>query len=111
MGRTGRYLNMALGLWLFISAFLWPHSQAQFTNSWLMGLLCIGFASLALVVPQFRYLNTALAVWLFISAFALPRISVATVWNNALVAIGIFVLSLAGAAAPLAVPRRPARVP
>jgi hypothetical protein len=45
-------------------------------------------------VEQVRFLNTALAVWLFVSAFALPGISRGTVWNNALVAIAVFVVSL-----------------
>jgi hypothetical protein len=47
-----------------------------------------------MVVPWARYLNTVLAVWLFISAWALPTLSIATVWNNVLVAIAIFVVSL-----------------
>jgi hypothetical protein len=41
-----------------------------------------------------RFLNTLLAIWLFITAFAIPHVSSATVWNNALVAIAIFVVSL-----------------
>lgn len=89
-----RILNVLLGVWLFISAFVWQHSDAQFTNTWILGVLCVAFAIIAMRVPQVRYLNTALAVWLFISAFALPRISQATLWNNLLVAIAIFVVSL-----------------
>jgi hypothetical protein len=88
-------LNILLGIWLFISAFVWTHSQAQLTNTWILGVLCVVFALIAMRMQQVRYLNTALAVWLFISAFALPGSSRATVWNNALVAIAIFVVSLA----------------
>lgn len=89
-----RTLNVLLGIWLFISAFSWSHGSAQQTNTWILALLCVVFAVIAMRVAQVRYLNTALAVWLFISAFALPAQSHGTVWNNALVAIAIFVLSL-----------------
>src|SRR5690349_1717021 len=53
-----RWLNVLLGVWLFISAFLWPHSQAQFTNTWLMGVLAVIFALLASRLNEARYLNT-----------------------------------------------------
>jgi hypothetical protein len=94
-GSTARILNIILGVWLFISAFIWQHSAAQQTNTWILGVLAVVFALVAMyAAAQARYLNTILAIWLFISAFALPRISVGTVWNNVLVAIAIFALSL-----------------
>ena len=91
---SARAVNVVLGVWLFISAFAWPHAQAQMTNTWILGVLCVAFALIAMRVPNTRYLNTAVAVWLFISAFALPSNDVGTIWNNALVAIAIFVVSL-----------------
>jgi hypothetical protein len=89
-----RVVNVLLGVWLFISAFIWPHSQSQLTNTWLVGVLCVLFSLAAMAVPWARYLNTVLAVWLFISAWALPAISMGTIWNNVLSAIAIFVVSL-----------------
>lgn len=89
-----RTVNVILGVWLFISAFLWRHSAVQMNNTWIMGVLCVVFALIAMRVEGARYLNTALSVWLFISAFVLPEVSRATVWNNALVAIAIFIVSL-----------------
>lgn len=91
---AARGINIALGVWLFISAFIWPHNYSQFTNSWVVGVLCVGFALIAMYAPAARYLNAALAVWLFVSAFALPVISRATIWNNVLVAVAMFVVSL-----------------
>jgi hypothetical protein len=90
-----RVANVILGLWLFISAFIWPHTYEQMTNTWIVGVLCIAFAVIAMRVPEVRYLNTILAIWLFISAWALPTMDTATRWNNALVAIAIFFCSLA----------------
>jgi hypothetical protein len=87
-------INVVLGVWLFISAFAWPHSHAQHANTWILGVLCVIFALAAMAAPMARYLNTALAIWLFISAWALPTASVGTIWNNVLVAIAIFIVSL-----------------
>jgi hypothetical protein len=89
-----RVVNIILGVWLFISAFLWPHAMSQQTNTWLCGALVVVFAVVAMRVPPARYLNTALAIWLFISAWALPSVTTATIWNNALVGIALFVVSL-----------------
>lgn len=91
---AARTLNVILGIWLFISAFAWQHTTAQFTNTWILGVLCVIFALIAMRVPQVRYVNTILAIWLFISAFALPHANAATQWNNCLVAIAIFIVSL-----------------
>jgi hypothetical protein len=87
-------INAILGLWLFVSAFLWTHSQAQMTNTWIVGVLAILFSLVSMAVPWARYANTALAVWLFISAWALPTASPGTIWNNVLVAIAMFIVSL-----------------
>lgn len=91
---SARNISIGLGVWLLLSAFLWPHTPSQLTNTWLCGALSTGFAVMALSVPNARYLNTALSLWLFVSAFALPADNVGTVWNNALVAVGIFIASL-----------------
>ena len=92
---TARIANVVLGVWLFISAFLWQHSYAQRTNTWILGVLCVAFALIAMRVAEARYLNTLLAIWLFISVWALPSISSGTRWVNALTAIAIFAVSLA----------------
>lgn len=101
-----RTLNLILGIWLFVSAFVWPHSSAQFANTWIVGVLTAIFALVAMRTPPARYVNTALAIWLFISAFALPTVNVGTVWNNALVGIAMFILSLVPTTALPAAPRR-----
>jgi hypothetical protein len=94
--RAARYVNMALGVWLFVSAFLWHHSAAQFTNSLFMGLIALASAAIALRTPAFRFVNTAVGIWLVISAFVLPRVSAGTVWNDVLVGVATFYVSLVG---------------
>ena len=95
--RSSRYLNIIVGVWLFISAFAWRHSAAQFTNTWIMGIVVAAIAALALTWPTIRYLNTLAGAWLIMSAFALPTITAGTRWNNFIVGIVVVVLSLAGA--------------
>lgn len=95
--RSSRYLNIIVGVWLFISAFAWRHSAAQLTNTWVMGIIVAAIATLALTWPTIRYLNTVAGAWLIISSFALPTITAGTRWNNFIVGIVVVVLSLVGA--------------
>ncbi len=92
--KVARGINLVLGIWLFISAFAWEHTLAERTNTWILGILCVLFALIAMSTPAARWLNTALAIWLFISVWALPHHNLATMWNNAIVAILVFALSL-----------------
>lgn len=61
-GSSARLVNAALGVWLFISAFAWPHTMAQQTNAWILGVLTVVFSLGATRVPEMRFLNTVLAV-------------------------------------------------
>ncbi len=108
--RIARGINLLLGIWLFISAFVWDHSVPERTNTWILGVLCVVFALIAMSTPTARWLNTALSIWLFISVWALPHHNLATMWNNALVAIVVFLLSLVPGAGEqrLATTRAPA---
>ncbi len=89
-----RGIQILLGVWLFISAFIWPHTMAQRTNAWICGLIAIAFAVIAMREPRARWVNTALSIWLFLSTIAMPRVSVGTVWNGIIVAVAMFVISL-----------------
>lgn len=91
---TVRVLNMLLGAWLFLSAFSWRHAPAAMTNTWIVGLLTVVFAIAATRFKAFRLLNAGLAIWLFVSNWVLPLASRGTFWNNAIVAIAIFCVSI-----------------
>ena len=90
-----RVANIILGIWLVISAFIWPHTYEQTTNTWIVGILCVVFSVISLRVPEVQYLNTILAIWLFISVWVLPTADPRTRWNHTLVSIAIFLCSLA----------------
>jgi hypothetical protein len=89
-----QYLNIILGIWLFISAFIWPHAPALRTNTWILGIIITAVSVVALRTPAARGVNAVAAAWLFFSSLAMTHVSVGTVWNNVLVAIAVFVLSL-----------------
>ncbi|AKT41598.1 SPW repeat domain-containing protein [Chondromyces crocatus] len=89
-----RAINVALGVWLFVSAFAWQHAYAQFTNAWVCGVLCTAFAVMALWVSAARHLNTALGIWVVLSAWVLPSTSTLSVWNSVITGIAIFAVSL-----------------
>jgi hypothetical protein len=82
------------GLWLVLSAFLWAHTRASETNTWVVGLAVAAVAMIAMSVPRVRLLNTILSAWLFISSIWLFDAASGATWNNAVVAIAVFVLSL-----------------
>jgi hypothetical protein len=89
-----RLINIALGVWLFLSAFIWPHTESQFSNAWIVGLLLAAFGAISLRVDGARYGCTVLAIWLFFSNWILPTEFEATAWNNIIVSVAVFVASL-----------------
>jgi len=89
-----RYVNALIAAWLFISAFAWPHARDQFTNSWVVGVLMFIAALLALGAPMIRFANTILAIWLVISTLAMGVVHIGTLWNNVIVAVVAFIVSL-----------------
>ncbi|MGH7438733.1 MAG: SPW repeat domain-containing protein [Polyangiaceae bacterium] len=90
-----RLFEILVCTWLVISAFAWPHTFAQMTNTWIVGVIGAVVALVGLFADaRARYANTVLAVWLFISVFALPGAERGTVWNNVIVAFVLFLLSL-----------------
>jgi hypothetical protein len=93
-GIVARFTNIVVGIWLFISAFIWPHSRASRTNTWIVGALCAIFAVIALKNPPVRRLNTVLSIWLFFSVFSIYHLVGGTFWNNLIAAIVMFIASL-----------------
>ncbi len=90
-----RWISLIVGVWLFISAFAWPHAASAQTNTWILGVLIAVVAIWAMFYPPVRWVNTILAVWLFISTFFFPHVTNGTVWNNAICAVIVFFASLA----------------
>ncbi len=88
------YLNGVLGAWLFTSTFVWQHNHNAMSNTWIVGFLMAFTAVVAANAPAVRWFNTVLAVWLALSTLAMSDIRPATYWNNMIVAVVAFVLSV-----------------
>jgi K+-sensing histidine kinase KdpD len=91
---TTRIFNALIGIWLFVTAFMWSHTEAQKTVTIVAAVLTFALAILAIYSRGARYVNAVVAVLLFLSVLTLPSLTRATEWNNAIVAIAIFVAAL-----------------
>jgi hypothetical protein len=89
-----RLVNAALGAWLVVSTFLWPHVGSTGFSTWLVGLLVLASALSAIWVPQARWGSFVLGLWLFFSAFTLVHARRPTVLHDAVVGILIVAISL-----------------
>lgn len=106
-GSWPTWVNLALGIWLFISTWVWPHTPASYTNTWICGVLITLASIWALYEPKARWLDAVIAVWLFFSSWAFWHTSQATAWNNWILAIIVFVLALIPTSAALREGGRP----
>ena len=94
MWSGARLATVMLGLWLFLSAFVWPHSAISQTNSWGLGLIIAAIAAVGTPSPALRVVSSVPAIWLFFSSLWMEHVTVATMWNNAIVAVLVLILSL-----------------
>jgi len=87
-------MNAVLGLFLFFSTFLWPHTAAQRATGWTVGLLAVTAALAGLSGYKWgRSVNAALGGWLIVSAILLPRLRAATLWTELVVGFGLVFLA------------------
>jgi hypothetical protein len=91
---TARIFNALVGVWVFVSAFVWPHAQAQKVNTAICGVLAVALAVATMYSEAARYVNVALGVWLFLSTFLLPGLGREPLWSNAIMGIAIFASAL-----------------
>ena len=59
-----RAVNVVLGAWLIVSAFVLPHNGNVGFNSLICGLLVCSTALQAFWAPALRWVNTGLAIWI-----------------------------------------------
>ena len=88
-----RYANLTLGLWLQISSFAWPHTDATRVSAWLPGLLISVLAVLSMSAPPLRWLNGVSAIWLLAWTAATAESEPLTYWNG--IACGVLVFLFA----------------
>lgn len=91
-----RYLNLGLAGWVLVSAYLWPHSRAQFLVTIAVGALVAIIAPFDLFSRRVRKINMAAGAVLALAAVALPRASAATLWHNVVLGLLIMTVSFFG---------------
>jgi hypothetical protein len=89
-----RPLAIIAGLWLVLSALLWPHTRPVLLNDLIVGglIIIVGLISLKLHVLRFAHL--ALAVWLGVSVFVLPHTNRLTFGHDLIIALLVAIDSL-----------------
>jgi hypothetical protein len=86
---TPRIFNVPAGIWLFVSAFVWPHGAGQLGYTAICGALTVLFAILTSYYGWARYLTISVGVLLFVLAFAASPWGSATFWNNAIIGVAV----------------------
>lgn len=89
-----RGATAAVGIWLVLSAFVWPHTSATFANTWIVGLGVFLTSVWTFRDPFARWVTVALGVWLFGFTIIAVHMSPAAIWNNALVACAVIALGV-----------------
>lgn len=84
--------NLALGIWLQTSVFLWPHSDPTRVSAWLPGLMISIIALLSMGAPPMRWLNAFVSLWLILWTVATASAEPLTYFSG--VASGLLVLIL-----------------
>ena len=85
-----------MGLWLYLSAFAWPHTPFERANAWISGIVAVTAALVGLRHTKVgRYVNAAIGAWLIVSSLLMPAIRPATFWNHMIVgfALAFFAMS------------------
>ncbi len=84
-----RVISLMMGVWLFLSAFLWPHNGAVALTTWIPGLVIAAAAVAAVAAPPLRYVNVVLGLWVLAAAVANGADDI--VMNNGLVGLTVLV--------------------
>jgi hypothetical protein len=91
---TAQIFSVLIGVWLFLSAFAWPHGGAQFAYTAGGGVLTVAFALLSTRLYRARYATAVVGALVYVLAFFVSERGGPTFWNNAIVGIAIVVAAL-----------------
>ena len=89
-----RLINAMLGLWLFLSSFLWSHSHAQLLNAWIVGIGAVTFALAALAGSTGRATSTPRSAPGCSFHAAAAAVGAVTSFNQLLVGFGLVLFGL-----------------
>jgi hypothetical protein len=91
-----RVAVVVLSVWVLFSGTAWAHGRPNQINNAAVGAALFFFGAIAMRHEWARYVTLAAGLWLFFfTAFISPAGGI-TFWNDAMVALAIFILSLVG---------------
>lgn len=76
-----------LGIWLFLSAFSWPHETVHLVNHVVCAVITVVVTIVSVRLPVVRFINSFVGLWLVISALVFDSASIATPWNGVFVGV------------------------
>jgi hypothetical protein len=88
---TARIFNILMGMWLFVSAFVWPQGRGQVATTALCGVLTTLTAVLTSYDNRSRYLTEVIGALVVVLAFTVQPLGSATFWHNGIMGISIAV--------------------
>jgi hypothetical protein len=94
-----RWATIALGIWLFASPFMWPHSRQATMNIGMVSILIVIFGVLALYVRWVRWLTALMGAWLIGSALVIRHLVGLTRLHDVAIGAAVLALSLVWTAA------------
>jgi hypothetical protein len=86
-----RYASLVLGVWLFVSAFAWPHTRDECGASWIMGSMIAMNAFSSIWASPVRYFNVLLGGMSLLWQAAAAEHDRLT-WTNGVLVSGLVVL-------------------
>jgi hypothetical protein len=105
-----RALSAAIGVLLFLSAFLLPHTLAERVNVAVGGLVILALSLVAMRWPTVRWFTAVAAVWLVTSTIGLAGAGNDAASITAVATAVVFLLSLAPGPGETTAPRRTQQV-
>jgi hypothetical protein len=91
-----RVAVIVLSVWVLFSGNALAQSRPNQINNVAVGAALFFFGAVAIRHEWARYVTLALGVWLFFFAAFLKNTDPVIFWNNAMVALTVFILSLVG---------------
>jgi hypothetical protein len=92
------WLNLLIGIWLFISPWVLGFAGSEFSaswNAWILGVAIVVFSAIAVSIPQAweEVINILLGIWMVISSWVIG-ITNRAVETNAVI-VGLLVILFA----------------
>jgi len=91
-----RVAIVMLSVWVLFSGNMWPHTRANQINNAAVGAALFHFGVISINHEWARWVTLALGLWLFAFTIFISGGNAVTYWNNAMIALAVFILSLVG---------------